>query len=169
MVAEDFLQDPRSGSGSMASSRPGRCSPSTACRHCAGSDATAITRTANRLVTPIWSSTLSLFCKALRHTPSALIQPPIPVASSHLKSPPRQLPCAPRATGDIGQGVRADWSGASHSRSRTARRERHRRRPRAAACRAIGCSPTKSDLVGCSFKCSPNATALEVRSTLKSA
>ena len=32
-----------------------------------------------------------------------------------------------------------------------------RRRPRAAACRAIGRSPTKSDLVGWSFKCSPNA------------
>ena len=39
-----------------------------------------------------------------------------------------------------------------------------RRRPRAAACRAIGRSPTKSDLVGWSFKCSPNADrGLEVQ------
>ena len=38
-----FCRIPRSRSGSMASSQPGRYSPSTACRHCARSDATAIT------------------------------------------------------------------------------------------------------------------------------
>ena len=55
------------------------------CRHCVWSDATAITRTADRLMTLIWSSALSLFWKALRHNPSALTQPPIPVA----RSPPQ--------------------------------------------------------------------------------
>ena len=94
-------------------------------------------------------------------------------------SPPSSTSAAALRTasdGRHGPGVRADWSGASHSRSRTARRERHatehqagppaRRRPRAAACRAIERSPTKSDLVGCSFKCSPNANRwLEARST----
>ena len=46
---------------------------------------TAMTRTADRLMTLIWSSALSLFWKALRHYPSALTQPPIPVA----RSPPQ--------------------------------------------------------------------------------
>ena len=75
--------------------------PLTVCRHCARNDATAITRTADRLITLIWSSALSLFWKALRQTPSAP-QPPnvcrLQVLS--LKTPPRQLPCAPPATGD---------------------------------------------------------------------
>ena len=35
-----------------------------------------MTRTADRLMTLIWSSALSLFWKVLRHTPSALTQPP---------------------------------------------------------------------------------------------
>ena len=47
------------------------------------------TRAADRLMTLIWSSALSLFWKALRHNPSALTQPPIPVARSrHLGSCP---------------------------------------------------------------------------------
>jgi hypothetical protein len=45
------------------------------CRHCAWNDATANTRTADRLMTLIWSPALSLFWKALRHTPSALTRP----------------------------------------------------------------------------------------------
>ena len=88
--------------------------------------------------------------RPLRHNPSALTQPPIPVA----RSPPRQLPCAPRATGA--------WAGRPGRLVRgkpqpTRPAAPARRRPRAAACRAIGRSPTKSDLVGWSFKCSPNA------------
>ena len=43
-------------------------------------------------MTPIWSSALSLFWKTLRHTPSALTQPPIPVA----RSPP-QVATSPAA------------------------------------------------------------------------
>jgi hypothetical protein len=50
-VAEDFLQDPQVRQWLDGIERSGRCSPSTACRHCAWSDATAITRTADRLVT----------------------------------------------------------------------------------------------------------------------
>src|SRR6476620_5034183 len=94
-------------------------------RHYAWSDATAITRTADRLMTLIWSSALSFFWKALLHNPSALTQPPIPVA----RSPPQVATSAAAlrtaSDGRHGQGVRADWSAASHSRSRTARRERH--------------------------------------------
>ena len=92
-----------------------------ACKHCARSDATAITRTADRLVTLIWSSARSLFWKALPHNPSALIQPPTP--GCQVSTSAAALRTA--SDGRRGQGVRADCSGASHSRSRTARRERH--------------------------------------------
>ena len=130
---------------------------------------TAMTRTADRLMTLIWSSALSLFWKVLRHTPSALTQPPnvCRLRGLRLKSPPRQLPCAPRATGDMGRASGPTGQGqataeavqraASGMPQNTGPAAPARRRPRAAACRAIGRSPTKSDLVGCSFKCSPNA------------
>jgi hypothetical protein len=80
-----------------------------------------------------------------------------------LKSPPRQLPCGPRATGS----GRASGPGQGQATAEAVQRvasgmpqAQARRRPRAAACRAIGRSPTKSDLVGCSLKCSPSATSL---------
>ena len=111
----------------------------------------------------------------LRHNPSALTQPPIPVA----RSPPRQLHCAPRATGHTGRASGPTGQGqataeavqraASGMPQNTRPAAPARRRPRAAACRAVGRSPTKSDLVGWSFKCSPNADRAEVRSLLKSA
>jgi hypothetical protein len=77
-----------------------------------------------------------------------------------------------RASGPTGQGqatAEALRRAASGMPQNTGPAAPARRRPRAAACRAIGRSPTKSDLVGWSFKCSPNATALEVRSALISA
>ena len=92
-----------------------------------------------------------------------------------LKSPPRQLPCAPRATGDTGRASGPTGQGQATAEAvqrvasgmppeHTGPAAPARRRPRAAACRAIGRSPTKSDLVGCSFKCSPSATTPDVRS-----
>ena len=59
-----------SSSGSMASSRPGRCSPSPVCGPYSGDEticffrgrtpSTGMTRTADRLMALIWSSALSL-------------------------------------------------------------------------------------------------------------
>ena len=167
----------------MASSRPGRCSPSSLqdvsgdeTIYCFARERVDRDKGGRPPDDADLSSALSLFWKALRHNPSALTQPPISGCSPslHLGSCPAHRERRATWAGRPGRLVRA-----SRSRSRTARRERMpqntgpaapaRRRPRAAACRAIGRSPTKSDLVGCSFKCSPNATALEVRSTLKSA
>ena len=80
------------------------------------------TRTADRLMTLIWSSALSLFWKALRHTPSALTQP----ANSRLPGVSTSAAALRTASdGRHGQRVRADWSAANHSRSRTARRKRN--------------------------------------------
>jgi hypothetical protein len=79
-----------------------------------------------------------------------------------------------------GQGVRADWSGASHSRSRRARRERHatetpgqpRQRAGGHAPQPAGPSdaarPNRTLSAGAS-NAAPTPTALEVRSLLKSA
>ena len=65
---------------------------------------------------------------------------------------------APRATGDMGRASGPTGRGKPQYRSRTATA---RRRP-VSACRAIGRNPTRSDLVGCSSKCSPSATSHEV-------
>ena len=185
MVAEDFLQDPgpavarwRRADLDAAHLRQfaGRAVATQRSAASRANSSTA-TRAADRLMTLIWSSALSLFWKALRHNPSALTQPPnvCRLRGLHLKSPPRQLPCAPRATGDMGRASGPTGQGqataeavqraASGMPQNTGPAAPAHRRPRAAACRAIGRSPTKSDLVGCSFKCSPSATTLEVRST----
>ena len=79
------------------------------------------TRTADRLMTLIWSSALSLFWKALRHTPSALTQP----ANSGCQVSTSAAALRTASDGRHGQRVRADWSAANHSRSRTARRKRN--------------------------------------------
>jgi hypothetical protein len=98
--------------------------------------------------------------------PSALTQPPIPVT----RSPPQVATSAAAlrtaSDGRHGQGVRADRSGASHSRSCTARRERQatentgraapaHRRPRAAISGATGRSPAQTSRVVGSPNCSP--------------
>ena len=76
MVAEDFLQDRQVRQRLDGVEPAWTVLTFDSCRHCAWSDATAITRTADRLMTLIWSSALSLFWKALRQNPSALTQPP---------------------------------------------------------------------------------------------
>ena len=109
-----------------------------ACRHCAWSDATAITRTADRLMTLIWSSALALLEGLCRITRRRLSNRRPPVA----KSPPRATGDVDRASGPTAQGqatAEAVQRSASRINAQAAARP---------ACRAIGRSPTKSDLVG---------------------
>jgi hypothetical protein len=171
---ELFCSTPIAGSGSMASSRTGRClSYSLRVVQWRRNDRCTARELVNRKDGRL-PDDADLVVRAL-----ALLEgfaaypvgaPPHRRTSAgcevlRLKSP---LPYAPRATGDMGRA-----SGPTGQRQATAEAVQRaasgmpqrpaapaRRRPRAAACRAIGRSPTKSDLVGCSFKCSPNATAL---------
>ena len=191
MVAEDFLQDPGPAVARWrradldAAHLPRFAGRAVAMKRSAASRAnssTAMTRTADRLMTLIWSSALSLFWKALRHTPSALTQPP---NVCRLRGTPPQVSTSAAALrtasdGRHGQGVRADWSGASHSRSRTARRERHATEtPGQPRQRAGGHAPQPAGpsdaarpnrtLSAAASNAAPTPPRLEVRSHLKSA
>ena len=117
-----------------------------ACRHCARSDATAITRTADRPGdADLVVRALALLEGLCRITRRRLSNRRPPVA----RSPPRQLLCAPRATGDMGRA--SGPTGQGQATAEAVQRAASGINAQAAArpaCRAIGRSPTKSDLVG---------------------
>ena len=127
----DFLQDPRSGSGSMASSRTGRCLPYSlrvvqwrrndrcTARELVNRKDGRLTDDADLVVRDLSGSS-----RRLCGIPGRRPTPPPNVC--RLRGTPPQVSTSAAALrtasdGRHGQGVRADWSGASHSRSRTAR------------------------------------------------